>query len=87
MVHALLWPRKLMNYAGKYANLRLCMVLGVCLPRIVTPPSESSKVEHIASLQEPRFKDLVISVSPDQILDIYGKKKDFKNREKEIGLL
>ena len=68
-------------------KLYKCYRLWSTLPRIITPPSESSKVEHIASLQEPRFKDLVISVSPDQILDIYGKKKDFKNREKEIGLL
>lgn len=68
-------------------KLYRCYRLWSTLPRIVTPSSGFSKVEHIASLQERRFKDLIISLTPEQIQDIYNKKRSFKDMEQQIGIL
>jgi hypothetical protein len=68
-------------------KLYRCYRLWSTSPRIITPSSEFSKVKYIASLQEPGFKDLIISITPEQIQDLYNKKKSYKVLEKEIRLL
>jgi len=68
-------------------KLYKCFRLWSTLPRVITPSSEFKKVEQIASSFEPKFKQLVIPITPTQLQDLYERKKGFKDVEKEIGLL
>ncbi len=66
-------------------KLDQCYQLWNTLPRLIIPSSELSKVTDISS--SLKIKDLVISITPELIKEIYAKKKSFKDMEKEVGLL
>lgn len=66
-------------------KLYRCYRLWSTLPRIITPSSEFSKIHSVS--YSLGFKDLVIPITPEHIKEIYDKKKSFKEKEKEVGLL
>ena len=66
-------------------KLYRCHQLFNTLPRMITPPEEHGKIEKISS--SLGFKEKIIALTPEQIKDIYKKKKDFKDLEQVLKLL
>ncbi|HLE09382.1 MAG TPA: hypothetical protein VI914_07115, partial [Thermodesulfobacteriota bacterium] len=68
-------------------KLHKCFRLWSTLPRVVTPTQDQSKIPNIASSYDLQFQKSIVCITPEQVQDIYAKKKSFKDLESKIGLL